>query len=215
MNLVTGYPPNVPGREPRTLARKLEHVTVAMLSDCPEFLAAMRKVDEEVLRGACDGGVIGSEDVERRKARFQKAWEAVDWSPQARIERLKGWLQLKSGKDGRRNEDHGRSSGVSQLGQPWVHESRLTGGGGESSVHHPAPQGGGGGGGYTFGSGIADGGSGSQYWIQSAPNASQTVGSHDIAAMSFQIHSEDDNWYGDQSEEESEEDDDDDDQSRP
>jgi len=93
---VSGYPDNVPGREPRTLARKFEHITVAMISYAPEFLEAIERVDTEVLEEAFSQGIIGKEELERRKAEYQRARESVDWSPEARRERLKGWLALRA-----------------------------------------------------------------------------------------------------------------------
>lgn len=65
--LVSAYPPNIPGREEKTLCRKLEHSTVIMISDAPEFLRAVVVLDGVVLEDAVESGLIGREEADKRR----------------------------------------------------------------------------------------------------------------------------------------------------
>lgn len=45
---VSGYPPNIPGRDHYTWCRVMQHVQVLMLSDSPEFLEEMMQLDHSI-----------------------------------------------------------------------------------------------------------------------------------------------------------------------
>ncbi|KAA8910784.1 hypothetical protein FN846DRAFT_937894 [Sphaerosporella brunnea] len=91
---VTAYPPNEPGREPRTLCRKFEHSTVLMISDAPEFAEALFTFNNTVLQEAVKAHLIDASELDIRQNKLQEAKAALPTEFDARVERLRRVLGL-------------------------------------------------------------------------------------------------------------------------
>ncbi|RPA97927.1 hypothetical protein L873DRAFT_1689447 [Choiromyces venosus 120613-1] len=61
----SGYPPNVPSRDPHTWCRVMQHVSVLMLTDSPEFLEALNVLSSTILEESYAAGLI---DEDKRQA---------------------------------------------------------------------------------------------------------------------------------------------------
>ncbi|KAG0136671.1 hypothetical protein HOY82DRAFT_598923 [Tuber indicum] len=62
---VSGYPPIVPSRDPHTWCRVMQHVSVLLLSDSPEFLDALNVLNTAILEESNTAGLI---DEDKRQA---------------------------------------------------------------------------------------------------------------------------------------------------
>jgi len=66
--IVSAYPPNIPGRDPRTWCRTFEHISVLMVSDAPEFLASLIELNSNIMQRAVKSGkIVQTEALERER----------------------------------------------------------------------------------------------------------------------------------------------------
>ncbi|KAI5857171.1 hypothetical protein BZA05DRAFT_167643 [Tricharina praecox] len=91
---VTAYPPNEPGREPISLCRSLEHSTVLMVSDAPEFLDALVTLNDEILDEAARTGQITPTELATRQNAMLEAKQLVPSDYESRHQRLRLSLGL-------------------------------------------------------------------------------------------------------------------------
>lgn len=66
--VVSGYPPFVTSRDPQTWCRIMEHVSVLMVSDSPEFLETLVELNTTILAEAAQRGSITAETRDSRAA---------------------------------------------------------------------------------------------------------------------------------------------------
>lgn len=100
---VTAYPPNEPGREPISLCRSFEHSTVLMVSDAPEFLNALIKLNDDILDEAARTGRITASELAARRDAMVEAKKLVPSDYESRHKRLR--LSLGLGRDELNDED--------------------------------------------------------------------------------------------------------------
>lgn len=67
-SIVTGYPPNIPSRDPNTWCRIMQHVQVLMISDAPEFFTAILELDRSIRAEVFQGGDM----TDQRAAEIEK-----------------------------------------------------------------------------------------------------------------------------------------------
>ncbi|KAI5813430.1 hypothetical protein BZA77DRAFT_358073 [Pyronema omphalodes] len=89
---VSAYPPNIPGRVSGTLCRKLEHSTVAMVSDSPEFMNELVKLNNEIVEEAVRARILDRKEADRRIAALEQARLPDDLS--SRNDRLRWILKI-------------------------------------------------------------------------------------------------------------------------
>lgn len=63
---VSGYPAFIPSRDPHTWGRIMEHISVRLVSDAPEFLKALIRLNTTILAEAVQYGNISAETQESR-----------------------------------------------------------------------------------------------------------------------------------------------------
>ncbi|KAF8545079.1 hypothetical protein BDD12DRAFT_722532, partial [Trichophaea hybrida] len=104
---VSAYPPNVPGREPRTLCRKFEHSTVAMISDSPEYLEAMVRINNTIIKEAASERLVSQAEAESLRNAFEQAKKSIFPSSDfnMRNKRLRNVLGLTDERGDDREED--------------------------------------------------------------------------------------------------------------
>jgi len=75
--IVSAYPPNIAGRDPRTWCRTFEHISVVMVSHAPEFLVALIELNSKILQEAVRSGQIEQVEVLEREQELSERARAI------------------------------------------------------------------------------------------------------------------------------------------
>lgn len=87
---VSGYPAFIPSRDPHTWGRIMEHISVRLVSDAPEFLKALIGLNTKILAEAVQSGNISAETQGSRGKELDAAVEkALETRKTELVERLR------------------------------------------------------------------------------------------------------------------------------
>ncbi|CUS14710.1 unnamed protein product [Tuber aestivum] len=129
----SGYPPIVPSRDPHTWCRVMQHVSVLMLADSPEFLDALNVLNAEILEESSAAGLIDMDKRQALESGLRDSLQTVGEKRKSELSaRLRNLHLLRSsameqsmnyGYQGTGNPGSSRSGGASASGNGGIVES--------------------------------------------------------------------------------------------